>query len=52
MTKYWALPDSVSILDVVCGKDFMLHDFKELMPKSSVAGIDVSEYALKNSMPR
>ena len=51
MKKYWSLSRDVSVLDVGCGKGFMLHDFKELMPECTVAGVDVSEYALKNAMP-
>jgi len=51
MKKYWELEDNVSVLDVGCGKGFMLHDFKQAFPGCSVAGIDVSEYALLNSMP-
>jgi len=51
MRQYYNLPSNAAILDVGCGKGFMLHDFKEVMPNCSVAGIDVSEYALENSMP-
>jgi len=47
---YYHLPDNASILDVGCGKGFMLHDFKLLMPDATVAGIDISEYAYKNAM--
>ena len=51
MRQHYNLPDNASILDVGCGKGFMLHDFKEIMPGCSVAGLDVSEYAIENSMP-
>tara|TARA_Y100001934_G_C12386445_1_gene796346 strand:+ start:17470 stop:18126 length:657 start_codon:yes stop_codon:yes gene_type:complete len=51
MRQYYNLPSNAAILDVGCGKGFMLHDFKEVMPNCSVAGIDVSEYALEHSMP-
>ena len=51
MEKYWGFSGDVSVLDIGCAKGFMLHDFKELFPDSTVAGIDVSEYALLNSMP-
>jgi len=47
---YYHLADDASLLDVGCGKGFMLHDFKELMPNLTVAGIDVSPYALENAM--
>jgi len=46
---YYQLPATASILDIGCAKGFMLHDFKELMPASTVAGIDVSEYAIENA---
>ena len=47
---HYQLKEDASILDVGCAKGFMLHDFKELMPHSSIAGIDVSEYAIQNSI--
>lgn len=46
---FYNLAPDVSILDVGCAKGFMLHDFKELMPDATVAGIDVSQYALDNA---
>ena len=48
---YYKLPDNAAILDIGCGKGFMLHDFKELMSGVTIAGIDVSEYAIENAMP-
>ena len=51
MRAHFNLPDNAAILDIGCGKGFMLHDFKESMPGCSVAGIDVSEYAIENFMP-
>lgn len=50
MRDHYSLPDDALILDVGCGKGFMLHDFKELMPNATVKGTDVSEYAIENSM--
>jgi ubiquinone/menaquinone biosynthesis C-methylase UbiE len=46
---YYNLPDSASILDVGCGKGFMLYDFKQLMPNITITGIDISEYAIANA---
>ncbi|MEZ2249093.1 class I SAM-dependent methyltransferase [Microcoleus sp.] len=46
---YYNLPDNASILDVGCGKGFMLYDFKQLMPQCSITGIDISEYAITNA---
>ena len=47
---YYRLAGDASLLDVGCAKGFMLHDFKELMPDLSIAGIDVSEYASENAL--
>jgi ubiquinone/menaquinone biosynthesis C-methylase UbiE len=48
---YYNLPENASILDIGCGKGFMLHDFEELMPDCTIAGIDISPYAIENAMP-
>ncbi len=47
---YYKLADAASILDVGCAKGFMMYDFKRLMPKITVAGIDISHYARENAM--
>jgi len=47
---YYQLPENARLLDVGCGKGFMLHDFKVLMPELTVAGLDISEYALENAL--
>ncbi len=51
MRERYKLADNAAILDIGCGKGFMLNDFKELLPGATVAGIDVSEYAIGNAMP-
>jgi SAM-dependent methyltransferase len=48
---HYALPEDAAILDVGCGKGFMLHDFQELMPATTLAGIDISQYAHEQAMP-
>lgn len=47
---YYRLADDASVLDVGCAKGFMLHDFKELMPRLTVAGIDISAYAIEQAI--
>jgi SAM-dependent methyltransferase len=44
---YYNLTPESRILDVGCGKGFMLFDFMELMPDATLSGIDVSEYAIE-----
>jgi ubiquinone/menaquinone biosynthesis C-methylase UbiE len=47
---YYALVETASILDVGCAKGFMLADFRILMPKAHLAGIDISEYAIAHAL--
>ncbi len=49
--EFYKLTDNAAILDIGCGKGFMLHDFKEYMPEATISGIDVSSYAIENAMP-
>ncbi len=48
---HYQLAEDASVLDVGCAKGFMLHDFKEMSPAMTVAGIDISQYAIDNAMP-
>ena len=49
--KYYQVKSSFKILDIGCGKGFMLHDFKKQIPKLKICGIDISKYAIKNAHP-
>lgn len=48
--EYYQLSKNASILDVGCAKGFMLHDFKQILSDSTVAGIDISQYAIENAI--
>lgn len=48
--KFYNLNENSKILDVGCGKGFMVHDFAKLIPGITVKGIDISEYAIENCM--
>ena len=39
-----------SLLDVGCGKGFMLHDLVALIPGILLKGVDISEYAIANAI--
>src|SRR6266446_1007841 len=45
---YYLLAEDAAVLDIGCGKGFMLYDFMKLMPKARLAGLDISEYAVAN----
>ena len=47
---HFGLSSNTSILDVGCGKGFMLYDISELIPGIKIKGIDISEYAIENAM--
>ena len=48
--EHFGLNSSSSLLDVGCAKGFMLNDLQEAIQGLTVAGIDVSEYAIQNGM--
>ena len=50
MIEHYRLTGTESILDLGCAKGFLLHEFRELLPGVTVAGIDVSQYALDHAM--
>ena len=47
--EYYKLPENPKILDVGCGKGYLLFDILKVMPNAEIYGIDISEYAIKNS---
>lgn len=49
--EFYGLESNASILDIGCGKGFMLYDFLSVNPKLNVKGIDISNYAIENCMP-
>ena len=48
--SYYNLSHKSKILDVGCGKGFMLYDFKRKINNISIKGVDISEYAIENSL--
>ena len=48
--NFYELSDNASILDIGCAKGFMLFDFLSFKPNLNVKGIDISSYAIDNSI--
>ena len=51
ISDHYLLPDKPKILDVGCGKGYLLYDFLKIIPNAEIYGIDISKYAIANSKP-
>jgi ubiquinone/menaquinone biosynthesis C-methylase UbiE len=49
MARHYGLGPGSRILDVGCGKGFLLYEFTQVIPDCQVTGIDISPYAIKNA---
>lgn len=49
MVEHYGLKAGDKILDVGCGKAFLLYDFTKVVPGIEVYGVDVSAYAIEHS---
>ena len=48
MILYYGLNSKSKILDIGCGKGYLLYEFIKLIPEIKIFGLDISEYALNN----
>ena len=51
IADHYPLPAKPKILDIGCGKGFLLYDFLKVLPDAEIYGIDISDYAINNCKP-
>jgi len=51
MVAHYGLKTGDKVLDVGCGKGFLLHDLVQAVPGLEVTGLDISRYALNRAKP-
>ncbi|MFV1967996.1 MAG: class I SAM-dependent methyltransferase [Pirellulaceae bacterium] len=49
IVNHYGLSDDIRILDVGCGKGFLLYEFTQVLPRADVCGIDISQYAIDHA---
>lgn len=49
MVKHYDLKPGARILDIGCGKGFLMYDFTQVLPGCEVHGLDISEYGIANA---
>ncbi len=49
MIRDFKLTNNSRVLDIGCGKGYLLYELKLLLPKIKIIGLDISNYAIKNA---
>lgn len=49
MAQHYGLEPGQKILDVGCGKGFLMYEFTQVVPGITVTGIDISAYAIEHA---
>jgi ubiquinone/menaquinone biosynthesis C-methylase UbiE len=51
MAAHYALKPGDRVLDIGCGKAFLLYEFTQAVPGLAIAGLDISEYGIAHAKP-
>ena len=47
LIKNYKLNNKSKIIDLGCGKGFLLYEIKKIIPSIEITGLDISKYAIK-----
>ena len=48
LIKKYSLTNKSKILDIGCGKGYLIHDLKKVLPNAEILGLEISKYAIRN----
>lgn len=51
MVRHYGLKAGDKVLDIGCGKGFLLYDITQIVPGLEITGLDISRYALDHAKP-
>jgi SAM-dependent methyltransferase len=51
IVENYKITNSSNVLDIGCAKGFFLYDLKLAFPGINITGVDISDYAVENSIP-
>tara|TARA_B100000965_G_scaffold259246_1_gene218532 strand:+ start:467 stop:1138 length:672 start_codon:yes stop_codon:yes gene_type:complete len=49
LIEYYNITSESKVLDIGCGKGFLLYEISKIIPGIDIYGVEISEYAIKNS---
>ena len=49
IVNHYKLSNDSKILDIGCGKGYLLYEISKLLPNAEICGLDISDYAIANS---
>ena len=49
LIKKYKLSNNSKILDIGCGKGFLLYEIKKILPNVKISGFDISKHGIKNA---